>query len=97
MIFWLYMLDTLTNTTAARRVLLSTDTETLIPRPERTVADLVETTAEIRADGKLQALCSELQRKIVSPDDKYVGTQYFRLKWVPLLGHLLAWMVVALR
>lgn len=74
--------------------------EALIARPERTVADLVETTvgplpAASRAE--IRELCSELQRQIVAPEEQYVGTHYFRLKWVPLLGHLLAWKVVALR
>jgi hypothetical protein len=74
--------------------------EALINRPERTVADLVETVlgklpAASRAE--MRELCSELQRKIVAPEDQHVGTHYFRLNWVPLLGHLLAWKVVALR
>ena len=74
--------------------------ETLVARSERTVADLVKIAiGELPAVSavEMRRLCSELQRKIVNPDDRYTGTHYFRLKWVPLLGHLLAWKVVALR
>jgi hypothetical protein len=74
--------------------------EALIARPERTVADLVETVVgklPVASRARLQALCSELQRKIVGYEEQYVGTHYFRLHWVPLLGHLLAWKVMALR
>ena len=74
--------------------------EALIARPERTVADLVETVVgKLPAPSKarIQELCSELQRKIVGSEEQYVGTHYFRLHWVPLLGHLLAWKVMALR
>lgn len=46
---------------------------------------------------RLGQLCSELQNKISQPERVYIGTQYFRLKWLPRLGHTLASFIVALR
>ncbi|HID62002.1 MAG TPA: hypothetical protein EYP49_04590 [Anaerolineae bacterium] len=46
---------------------------------------------------RLGQICSALQSKITRPERVYLGTQYFRLKWVPLLGHALASFIVALR
>jgi len=34
---------------------------------------------------------------ITQPDKVFVTTQYFRKKLVPLLGHALAWLIIALR
>jgi hypothetical protein len=34
---------------------------------------------------------------IVQPNKIYVGWQYFRLEWVRLLGHALAWVIIYLR
>lgn len=43
--------------------------------------------------------CDELQRRIIGLSGRgpFLGTQYFRLRWVPLLGCSLAWLVVLLR
>ncbi|RME51220.1 MAG: hypothetical protein D6796_01430, partial [Caldilineae bacterium] len=46
---------------------------------------------------RLDEACARLHNHIVQPNKVYVGWQYFRLKWVPLLGHALAWLVVFLR
>jgi len=35
--------------------------------------------------------------QIVRPDDGFWASNYFRTKWVPLLGHRLAWLIIALR
>lgn len=35
--------------------------------------------------------------RITKPDRVFVGTQYFRNKWVPLLGGPLAWIIIELR
>ena len=45
----------------------------------------------------LDQRCAKLHTSIVQPNKVYVGWQYFRLKWVPLLGHALAWLVIYLR
>lgn len=34
---------------------------------------------------------------IVKPDKVFVGTQYFRQMWVPILGTTLAWLIIDLR
>lgn len=46
---------------------------------------------------QLDQACAQLHTAIVQPNKIYVGWQYFRLNWVPLLGHSLAWLVVFLR
>lgn len=46
---------------------------------------------------KLNDRCAELYNLIVQPNKIYVGWQYFRLEWVRLLGHALAWIVIYLR
>jgi hypothetical protein len=45
----------------------------------------------------LDQRCSELYNLIVQPNKIYVGWQYFRLEWVRLLGHALAWVIIYLR
>jgi hypothetical protein len=46
---------------------------------------------------KLNNRCAELYNLIVQPNKIYVGWQYFRLEWVRLLGHALAWVIIYLR
>ncbi|NJN96839.1 MAG: hypothetical protein HC875_23400 [Anaerolineales bacterium] len=46
---------------------------------------------------KLDQRCAELYNLIVQPNKIHVGWQYFRLEWVRLLGHALAWVVIYLR
>lgn len=46
---------------------------------------------------KLEQQCTNLYNLIVQPNKIYVGWQYFRLKWVPLLGHALAWLIILMR
>jgi hypothetical protein len=45
----------------------------------------------------LQEAYTNLYNEITQPDRVFVATQYFRKKWVPLLGHALAWLIIALR
>jgi hypothetical protein len=45
----------------------------------------------------LQEAYANVYNEIVKPDRVFVATQYFRQKWVPLLGHSLAWVIIALR
>jgi hypothetical protein len=45
----------------------------------------------------LQEAYANLYNEITKPKQVFVDSQYFRKKWVPLLGHSLGWLVVALR
>lgn len=45
----------------------------------------------------LQEAYANLYNEIVKPDRVFVATQYFRKKWVPLLGPSLSWVIMALR
>ena len=45
----------------------------------------------------LQEAYANLYNEIVKPDRVFVATQYFRKKWMPLLGPSLAWVIIALR
>ncbi len=73
--------------------------------PRRTILELAEETMGIRlsdhADdervGRLDRACARLHNQIVQPNKIYVGWQYFRLEWVRLLGHALAWIIIAMR
>jgi hypothetical protein len=38
-----------------------------------------------------------LSRHILRPDQIYISSQYFREKWVPLLGATQAWLITVLR
>lgn len=44
-----------------------------------------------------QQAYANIYNELVKPDKVFVGTQYFRRRWVPLLGPALAWIIVALR
>jgi hypothetical protein len=57
------------------------------------LADLADDERVVLLDQR----CSELYNLIVQPNKIYVGWQYFRLEWVPLLGHALAWVIIYLR
>ena len=73
--------------------------------PRRTILELVEDALNIRlsdyaADERIAELdrrCAQLYNLIVQPNKIYVGWQYFRLAWVGLLGHALAWLVIYMR
>lgn len=73
--------------------------------PRRTVLELATESvnlnlAEFAHDERLITLdqmCSRLYNLIVQPNKVYVGWQYFRLKWLPLLGHSLAWLIIHMR
>jgi AraC-like DNA-binding protein len=45
----------------------------------------------------LQEAYANVYNEIVKPDRVFVATQYFRKKWVPLLGASLAWVIISLR
>lgn len=45
----------------------------------------------------IQEAYANIYNEIVQPDKVFVATQYFRQKWVPLLGPSLAWVILALR
>lgn len=45
----------------------------------------------------LQEAYANVYNEIVKPDKVFVATQYFRKRWVPLLGPALAWAITALR
>jgi len=45
----------------------------------------------------LQEAYANIYNEIVKPDHVFVATQYFRQKWVPLLGPALGWVILALR
>jgi hypothetical protein len=71
----------------------------------QTILDLVAQTFALDLtahahDERLATLdhyCAKLHNQIVQPNKIYVGWQYYRFNWVPLLGHALAWMVIYLR
>ena len=46
---------------------------------------------------ELQEAYANCYNEIVQPDRVFVASQYFRRKWVPLLGPALAWLIIALR
>jgi len=41
--------------------------------------------------------CDALYARIVRPDKVHIATQYFRLRWLPLLGAARAWLILHLR
>ena len=45
----------------------------------------------------LQEAYANVYNQIVKPDKVFVATQYFRTRWIPLLGTSLAWLIIALR
>jgi hypothetical protein len=45
----------------------------------------------------LQEAYANVYNEIVKPDKVFVATQYFRKRWVPLLGPALGWVITALR
>ena len=71
----------------------------------RTILELVEAAAAVSLrrhahDERVVTIdqrCARLYNQIVQPNKIYVGWQYFRQEWVPLLGHALAWLVIYLR
>lgn len=71
----------------------------------RTILELVEEALDFKlsryADdprlAELDRRATQLYNQIVQPNKVYIGWQYFRLQWLPLLGHALAWFVIYLR
>lgn len=45
----------------------------------------------------LQEAHTNIYNEIVKPDRIFVASQYFRRKWLPLLGSSLAWVIIVLR
>lgn len=78
-----------------------------LPRllPRRTMLELVQEALNFDLTDfayderaiELDRRCTELYNYIIQPNKIYVGWQYFRLEWVRLLGHALAWVVIYLR
>ena len=46
---------------------------------------------------QLDQFCAQLYNQIVQPNKIYVGWQYFRRQWTPLLGHALSWLIIYMR
>ena len=46
---------------------------------------------------RVNTLATNLSRRILQPDHVYIGTQYFREQWVPLLDATKAWFVTVVR
>jgi hypothetical protein len=46
---------------------------------------------------ELQERYANAYNEIVQPDRVFVATQYFRTRWVPILGPALGWLILALR
>jgi hypothetical protein len=46
---------------------------------------------------ELQEAYANAYNEVVQPDRVFVASQYFRRKWVPLLGADLAWLILAMR
>jgi hypothetical protein len=71
----------------------------------RSVLEIVADTLEINLSASasdervvtLNQYCAELYNLIIQPNKIHVGWQYFRLEWVRLLGHALAWVIIYLR
>jgi hypothetical protein len=71
----------------------------------RTILELVEEALDFKlshyaGDPRLVELdrrATQLYNQIVQPNKVYIGWQYFRLEWLPLLGHALAWFIIYLR
>ncbi len=49
------------------------------------------------ASSALSMACDILYTRIVRPDKVLIATQYFRLRWLPLLGAARAWLILHLR
>jgi hypothetical protein len=66
---------------------------------EGTVRAVVEYVLGARIDDEapLRQDCDNLHDHITILGQPFLGTHYFRLKWVPILGTTLAWLVVILR
>lgn len=63
-----------------------------------TVADVFASATGQPARGDVAGLCSKLQRRVIAAaGGDVITTQYFRRRWLPLLGHALAWLVVVAR
>ena len=65
------------------------------------IQEIVEANAnpesEIGPSAALTRLCDALYTRIVRPDKVQIATQYFRLRWLPLLGAARAWLILHLR
>jgi hypothetical protein len=95
-------LQTLANTPEQElRVLLEKRADVAIGPPpnlpEGTVKAVAEHILSMPVGDEMHRCCDALQNRITHLGGPYVGTQYFRLKWVPILGPALAWLIVVLR
>ena len=70
------------------------------PAGPATVRSLVADIFDLHQPHQLEAirpLATRLSRHILRPDQIYISSQYFREKWVPLLGATQAWLITVLR
>ena len=65
------------------------------------VQEIIEAAAasesKIEPSPALASACDTLYTRIIRPDKVHIGSQYFRLRWLPLLGAARAWLIVHLR
>ncbi len=82
----------------AKKLKALATTNSLPPQPEGTVKAVVENLLETSIHSDTHHLCETVQHRLTQGQGlSLLGTQYFRLHWVPLLGPSLAWVVMILR
>ena len=71
-----------------------------IARPH-TILEIIEAAAaagvKIEPSPALASACDALYTRIIRPDKVQIASQYFRLRWLPLLGAARAWLILHLR
>jgi hypothetical protein len=72
----------------------------VVARPQ-TILEIIESAAgagsKIEPSPALASACDTLYTRIVRPDKVQIASQYFRLRWLPLLGAARAWLILHLR
>jgi hypothetical protein len=72
--------------------------ETLNSISEGTVTAVAEFALANPINAEMQGLCEAVQHRLTQGQGlPLLGTQYFRLNWVPILGVSLSWLVLILR
>ena len=70
------------------------------PTGPATVRSLVADIFELQQPHQMEIirpLTTRLSRRVLRPDQVYIGSQYFREQWVPQLGATQAWLITVLR
>ena len=75
----------------------ATTVDTVLQLQAASVRAVVEHVFGASLEPQLVALCDALQEHITYIRAPYLGTQYFRVNWVPRLGATLSWLIVILR